>query len=427
MSQSHESALQDRIMQMEVIRKMEKKNIVILGAGYGGMMTTVKLQKSLSASDANITLVNKHDYHYQSTWLHEVSAGTIHQDRARIRIKDVVNMNRVNFVQDTVVSIHTDEKKVKLQNGGDLSYDILVVGLGFQAATFGIPGIEEYAHTIGSINTSRLLRESIEYNFAMYNNEPVKNPARLNIVVGGGGFTGVEYLGEIVNKLPQLCKEYDIDKNLVRVINIEHSPTCLNGFDPQLVEYAMSSLESRGVEFINGAALREVYPEKVIYEKDGERHEIPTMNTVWAAGVRANVIVEESGLGTNRGKVEVTKDMRAPGHEDIFVIGDCAIVMDEKTGRPYPPTAQITLQEAPVIAHNIKALLKGGAMKEFAFNNMGTVASLGHNDATGIVLNNRKLFGWKATVMKKIIDNRYLFKLGGIGLLLKKGKFNIFY
>lgn len=405
---------------------MDKKRIVILGAGYGGMMTATGLQKKIGPSDAEITLVNKHDYHYQATWLHEVSAGTIHQDRARIRIKDVVNPNKVKFLQDTVLAIDTDSKSVKLQNSGRIEYDILVVGLGFQPATFGIKGIEEHAFTISTINTSRLLREHIEYNFAMYNNEAVKNPARLNIVVGGGGFTGVEYLGELVSKLPQLCKEYDIDKSLVRIFNIDGSPTVLKGFDPQLVEYAMSSLEGRGVEFINSAHIKEVQADKVVYEKDGELKEIPSMNAVWAAGVRANSIVEACGLGTNRGKVDVTPEMRAPGHDDIFVIGDCALVQDHKAGFPYPPTAQIAIQESYTVVHNIIALVKGGELKEFKANILGTVASLGHKDGTGIVLDGRKLFGWKATVMKKIIDNRYLLKLGGIGLLIKKGKFNIF-
>src|SRR5690625_430474 len=133
---------------------MEKPNIVILGAGYGGLMTTVNLQKSIGANQASITLVNKHDYHYQSTWLHECAAGTIHHDRTRISIKDVVNLNKVNFVQDTVVSIKPDEKKVIMENG-DLTYDILVIGLGFEAATFGIPGLEENAFMIGSLNSSR--------------------------------------------------------------------------------------------------------------------------------------------------------------------------------------------------------------------------------------------------------------------------------
>src|SRR5690625_5615086 len=87
--------------------------------------------------------------------------------------------------------------------------------------------------------------------------------------------------------------------------------------------------------------LQECTPEGIIYEKDGEKHEIPTKTLVWAAGVKANSIVEESGFETNRGKIEVTPELRAPDYDDVFVVGDCALVMNEETGNPYPPTAQI--------------------------------------------------------------------------------------
>lgn len=412
---------------MEVMSEMKKPSIVILGAGYGGMITTVNLQKSLGINEATITLVNKHDYHYQTTWLHENAAGTLHHDRTRIDIKEVVNMNKVNFVKDTVVSIKPDEKKVKLKNG-ELSYDYLVIALGFEAATFGIPGLDEHAFTIDNINSARLIREHIEYNFAMYNNEKEPNDARLTIVVGGGGFTGIEFVGELANRIPELCEEYDIDKNKVRVVNVEGSPTVLPGFDPDLVEYAMNSLEVRGIEIKTGALLKECKAESIVIEKDGKQEEIPTMTTVWAAGVRANSIVESAGFETNRGKIEVRNDMRAPDYDDVFVVGDCALIMNEKSGRPFPPTAQIAIQMAGAVAHNVKAIATGsGEVESFEPKILGTVASLGHDDAIGVILNNRKLFGFKATVMKKIIDNRYLFKLGGLGLLFRKGKFNIFY
>jgi len=405
---------------------MNKPNIVVLGAGYGGLITTVNLQKSLGANQANITLVNKHDYHYQSTWLHESAAGTLHHDRVRIPIKDVINTSKVNLVIDTVVSIDPKEKKVVLEND-ELTYDILVVSLGFESATFGIPGLEENAYMIESLNSSRLIREHIEYNFAMYHNEKEKNQARLNIVVGGAGFTGMEFVGELANRIPELCKEYDIDKSLVKIITVEGAPTVMPGFDPQLVEYAMNSLEARGVEFITSAMLKECKPDGIVYEKDGEEHSISTLTTVWAAGVKANSIVEESGFETNRGKVEVRPDLRSPEYDDVFVVGDCALIMNEETGRPYPPTAQIASQAADVAAQNIKDLVEGNkTLTAFEPNILGTVASLGNNDAIGTIFGDKKIFGWNATVMKKIIDNKHLLKLGGIGLLLKKGKFNIF-
>ncbi|MBD1223405.1 NAD(P)/FAD-dependent oxidoreductase [Virgibacillus halodenitrificans] len=405
---------------------MKKPHIVILGAGYGGIMTTIKLQKSLNMNEAEITLVNKNDYHYQTTWLHENAAGTLHHDRTRIPIRNIINQEKVNFIQDKVILIKPEEKKVKLSEV-ELSYDILVIGLGFEAATFGITGLAENAFSIGNIKNARLLREHIEYNFAKYSEQQEKDPALLHIVIGGGGFTGIEFLGEIANRIPELCKEYDIDKNLVRIINIEGSSTVLPGFDPQLSEYAMNSLEARGVEFITGALVKECHPDKVIIEKNNKTIHVPTATTIWAAGVRANSIVGKSGFTTNKGKIEVLSDMRTPDYKDVFVIGDCALIINPENGEPYPPTAQIAIQQSDIVAHNIKALLRREDLESFEPIILGTVASLGQNDAVGILNNKYKFYGWKATVLKKIIDNRYLLKLGGFSLLIKKGKFNFFY
>lgn len=401
----------------------QKPKIVVLGAGYAGLKTTRDLTKLLSPEEADIVLVNKHNYHYETTWLHENAAGTLHHDRSRIDIKDVINSAKVNFVKDTVTAIKPDEKKVELA-GGVIEYDYLVIALGFEPATFGIPGIEEYAFTIGSINQARLIREHIEYQFAQYNND--FNQARLNFVVGGGGFTGIEFLGELANRVKELCEEFDVDRSKVRLINVEAMDTIMPGFDPDLVDYAMKSLESRGVEFKLGAFLKEVREDGITIEQNGEKEDIPAMTTVWSAGVRANSLVEQSGLEHNRGKVEVTPELRVPSHEEIFVVGDCALIWNKETDRPYPPTAQIAMQEAEVCAHNLAALVNGGKLEQFEFIDRGTVCSLGEKDAMGSILGGKKIYGWFASVMKKVVDNRALFKIGGIGLVLKKGKFNIF-
>ncbi|GGD06521.1 NAD(P)/FAD-dependent oxidoreductase [Pontibacillus salipaludis] len=405
---------------------MNRPNIVVLGAGYGGMITTAKLQKMLGSNEANITLVNKHNYHYQTTWLHENAAGTLHHDRTRIKISDVINFNRVNFVQDTVVSLDPSSKKVQLENG-ELTYDYLVIGLGFEAATFGIEGLKEHAFTISNINSARLIREHIEYNFARYNNEKEERQDLLNIVVGGAGFTGIEFVGEIANKVPELCKEYDIPREKVRIINVEAAPTVLPGFDEELVEYAMNLLEGKGVEFKVGTMIKQVEEHKILVEKDEQQEEIPTNTVVWAAGVRGNSLVEEAGFETNRGRVPVRDDLRPNGYDDVFIVGDCALIMNPENDRPYPPTAQIAIQEAETTARNVKKVVNGeDNLETFKPDLKGTVASLGEGQAIGVVFGDKKLFGWTASVMKKIIDNRYLLKLGGVGLLLKKGKFNIF-
>ncbi|MBU9712399.1 NAD(P)/FAD-dependent oxidoreductase [Evansella tamaricis] len=400
----------------------KKPKILILGAGYGGMMTASRLLKSSVYQDAEITLVNKHNYHYQTTWLHEPAAGTLHHDRTRMRIDSVIDMNKINFIKDEVKEIKTDEKKVILESG-ELDYDYLVIGLGSEPETFGIPGVEEHAFAIRSVNSVRLIREHIEYMFANYNNEVEKHDEYLRFIVAGAGFTGIEFVGELSERIPELCEEYDIDRDKVRVYSVEAAPTALPGFDEELVNYAMNLLESRGVEFRINTPIKEVKEDGVLLN-DGE--EIKASTVVWTTGVKGNSVLDKSGFETMRGRIKVEKDLRAPGFDNVFVIGDCALIINEEINRPYPPTAQIAIQQAYTCSNNIKALLSGSEkLEHFTPDIKGTVASLGGKEAIGLV-GTKKLYGQSASAVKKMIDNRYLFLLGGMPLVLKKGKLNIF-
>ena len=135
---------------------MSKPKIVVLGAGYAGLVATRRLSQKLSAEEAEIVLINKHNYHYESTWLHEVAAGTINPNQARFMLTDVVNPKKVRLIYDTVQEVKKDEKRVVLENS-EVSYDYLIVALGFVSNTFGIPGMEEHAYAIEDIDSSRLI------------------------------------------------------------------------------------------------------------------------------------------------------------------------------------------------------------------------------------------------------------------------------
>jgi NADH:ubiquinone reductase (H+-translocating) len=410
---------------VEVIT-LRKPKIVIIGAGYGGLMTTVRLQKLIGVNEADIVLINKNDYHYETTWLHEASAGTLHHDRVRYDIRDVIDRSKVDFIQDTVVEINKEEKKVVLEKS-EINYDYLVIALGGEPETFGIKGLKEYAFGITNVNSSRQLREHIEYQFATYNMEEEKNDNRLSIVVGGAGFTGIEFLGELTNRIPELCHEYDVDFQKVKIICVEAAPTVLPGFDPELVKYAVSQLESKGVEFLIGTAIKECKPDGILVAKgEDEPREIKAGTVVWAAGVRGNSIIEKSGFEAMRGRVKVQPDLRVPGFDDVFIIGDSSLVINEEINRPYPPTAQIAMQQGEVVARNLAALVRNKSeLETFTFDNKGTVCSLGEDDAIGVVFG-KKVTGTKASFMKKVVDNRSLFMIGGAGLVMKKGKFKFF-
>nr|5KMQ_A Chain A, FAD-dependent pyridine nucleotide-disulfide oxidoreductase [Caldalkalibacillus thermarum TA2.A1]5KMQ_B Chain B, FAD-dependent pyridine nucleotide-disulfide oxidoreductase [Caldalkalibacillus thermarum TA2.A1]5KMQ_C Chain C, FAD-dependent pyridine nucleotide-disulfide oxidoreductase [Caldalkalibacillus thermarum TA2.A1]5KMQ_D Chain D, FAD-dependent pyridine nucleotide-disulfide oxidoreductase [Caldalkalibacillus thermarum TA2.A1] len=400
---------------------MSKPSIVILGAGYGGIVAALGLQKRLNYNEADITLVNKNDYHYITTELHQPAAGTMHHDQARVGIKELIDEKKIKFVKDTVVAIDREQQKVTLQNG-ELHYDYLVVGLGSEPETFGIEGLREHAFSINSINSVRIIRQHIEYQFAKFAAEPERTDY-LTIVVGGAGFTGIEFVGELADRMPELCAEYDVDPKLVRIINVEAAPTVLPGFDPALVNYAMDVLGGKGVEFKIGTPIKRCTPEGVVIEVDGEEEEIKAATVVWTGGVRGNSIVEKSGFETMRGRIKVDPYLRAPGHENIFIVGDCALIINEENNRPYPPTAQIAIQHGENVAANLAALIRGGSMTPFKPHIRGTVASLGRNDAIGIV-GGRKVYGHAASWLKKLEDMRYLYLIGGLSLVLKKGRFH---
>lgn len=402
---------------------MKRPTILVLGAGYGGLTTVINLQKSLRLDEADIILINKNDYHYEATWLHEAAAGTLSPEQVRYDIKSVIKESRVQFVQATVEGIDVNEKVVTT-DAGTHTYDYLVVSLGFEGETFGIPGLDKYALSIANVKASRQIRDHIDYQFASWSLDEVRDDSRLTIVVGGAGFTGIEFLGELGNRVPELCAEYDVPFEKVRVLCVEAAPMVLPGFDPELVAYAVSQLESKGIEFSIGTPVVEATPEGVNIKTGEEEFEFIKAGTVvWAAGVRGNRLIETSGIENMRARVKVEKDLRAPGFDDVFVVGDCALMINEEVNRPYPPTAQIAMQQGVTCAKNIAALVRGQQTTIFKPDLKGSVCSLGSDDAIGDVMG-KKLTGKPASFMKKVIDNRALFLVGGPGLVLKKGKFN---
>lgn len=401
---------------------MNRPTILVLGAGYGGLTTVVNLQKQLGDHEANIVLVNKNDYHYETTWLHEAAAGTIAASKARYDVSSVVNHSKVSFVKATVQQINVQEKKV-ITTDGDMTYDYLVIGLGFEGETFGIPGLDKYALSLTCLNAARSIREHIEYQFASWSLDEEKDDSKLTFVVGGAGFTAIEFLGELGNRVPTLCKEFNVPQEKVRILCVEAAPMVLPGFDEELVEYAVAQLKKKGIEFSIGTPVVEATIEGVkIKVAEAEFEFVKARTVLWAAGVRGNHIIETSGIENNRARVRVEKDMRAPGFDDVFVVGDCAFLFNEEADCPYPPTAQIAMQQAVVVAKNIVHLMKGEETVAFVPELKGSVCSLGHNDAIGDALG-RKFTGKSASALKRVIDNRALFLIGGPSLVAKKGKF----
>ncbi|MDT3994492.1 NAD(P)/FAD-dependent oxidoreductase [Mammaliicoccus sp. H-M34] len=401
----------------------ERKKVLVLGAGYAGLQTVTKLQKLVSNQDVDVTLINKNDYHYEATWLHETSAGTLNYEDALYPITNVIDRNKVNFVKAEVSKINKDAKTVETSNG-IFEYDILVVALGFESETFGIEGMKEHALQIENINTSRRISKHIEDKFANYAASKEKDENDLAILVGGAGFTGVELLGELTERIPELCKKYGVDQSKVKITCVEAAPKMLPMFSENLVNYVVKYLEERGVEFKISTPIVACNEKGFVVKVNDVEQTLEANTAIWAAGVRGSKLMEESFDGVKRGRIVVKDDLSIDNYDDIFVIGDCSAVMagEGDNKRPLPTTAQIAMQQGEHLAKNIKNIFNGEKTEAFSYDDKGTVCSLGSRDGVGVVMG-REITGKKAAFMKKVIDTRAIFKIGGIGLAYKKGKF----
>ncbi|MDV9158574.1 NAD(P)/FAD-dependent oxidoreductase [Staphylococcus haemolyticus] len=399
----------------------DRKKVLVLGAGYAGLQTVTKLQKELSADEADITLINKNKYHYEATWLHEASAGTLNYEDLIYPIESVIKEDKVKFINAEVTKIDRNAKKVET-NHGIYDYDILVVALGFESETFGINGMKDYAFQIENIETARKLSRHIEDKFANYAASKEKDDKDLAILVGGAGFTGIEFLGELTERIPELCNKYGVDQNKVRVTCVEAAPKMLPMFSDELVNYAVNYLEDRGVEFKIATPIVACNEKGFVVKINDQEQQLEAGTAIWVAGVRGSKLMEESFEGVKRGRIVTKQDLTIEGHDDIFVIGDVSAFIPAGEERPLPTTAQIAMQQGEHVAKSIKNILNGQAATDFEYVDRGTVCSLGAHDGVGIVYG-RDITGKKAAFMKKVIDTRAVFKIGGVGLAFKKGKF----
>lgn len=387
------------------------KKVVILGAGYAGLVCALELNKLATSQDAEIVLVNKHDYHQLMTQLHEPAVGAKKPEDIKVSLHSVLGSKKIKLVKDVVVSINKEEQTVQLENS-TLSYDYLVVALGSETEFFGIPGLKEYSFTMKSVNQADRIREHIETCFANYAKE--KRDAMLTFVVGGAGFSGIELVGELADKLPQLTAKYNVPANKVRIFSVEAAPSIMPGFDPELIDFAKQSLEGRGVTFKIGTPVVQVEPGKV-HLKTGDIIETDTM--IWTGGVRGIPQVIDAGFETEpRGRAKVDEHMRALGHDNVWIVGDACFVLSPE-GRPYPPTGQIATQMGTNAAVNIYATIKHIKLEKFEPHLYGAVASLGRKAAVANLSPKFKPKGWLAYRIKDASKLRYL---SSIGALFKK-------
>ena len=384
---------------------MVTKDIVILGAGFAGVLAAQTARKYLNTLEANITVVNQFPTHQIITELHRLAGGTIKEGAVSLSLEKIFKGQDINLEIAKVNSFNADKKEVQLSNGKTLSYDTLVVALGSQTGFFGIPGLEENSFVLKSVDEANAIREHIEAKIKSY--AETKDEADATIVIGGGGLTGVELVGEIVDHFPKVAAKYGVKFEDLKIKLVEAGPKILPVFPDNLIERATTSLQKRGVEFITSTPVTGVEG-NVIQLKD--REPIVANTLVWTGGVAPLPLVGESGLNCDRGKATINDFLQSTSHPEVFVIGDASAHIPNPGDRPsYAPTAQVAWQQGEAAGYNIFAQVKGHDMKEFKFTNSGTLGSLGRKDGIATVgANNTQLVGLPASLMKEASNIRYM-------------------
>ena len=385
------------------------KKIVILGGGFAGLLCAQTVRKHLSPAQAEVTLVNRWPTHQIITELHRLTAGNVKEEAVSLPLAKLLKGKAVNLKIATVEDVHPDARKVRLHDGSCLTYDILVIALGSETAFFGIPGLKENSFALKSVDDALRIRNHI---FARLDAFAARGDAADGtIVVGGGGLTGVEVIGELADQMPAWCRSRGIDPADIRLYCVEAAPSILQGFPQELVDRAVTSLERRGVRFVTGQPITEVKGTEIAL-KDGSVITAGTL--IWSGGVQGHPVVASCGIEVNRGRAVVNEYLQSVSHPDIFVAGDSAIVMGED-GRPYPPTAQLAWQMGETVGYNLFALIEHAKMKPFKPVISGTLASLGRKDGIAAIGARRTLLkGLTAQAMKEASHIRYLAHIKGL-------------
>ncbi|WP_104721738.1 NAD(P)/FAD-dependent oxidoreductase [Helicobacter mesocricetorum] len=388
------------------------KKVVLLGAGYANM-SLIKALPSDIFEQYEFLLISNTPFHYFSVLLHEVASGVC-ESEVTLPLSSILPKD-IRCIQDKVTKI-TSQKIEAQKNSYD--YDYLVVGLGFQSDSFGIAGIKEYADSIVNYEGSLGLKQKIINSLRDY---AAKNDlGGFNIAVCGAGFTGIEFIGSLVEELPQICKLFNIHQEKVKITCIEAMPNILPMFNPELSNSAKAYLEAKNIVFELGCKILECQSDGIIVEKEGQRQKIDSSLTIWTAGVKGNQVMEDSEFfTTQRSKVEVNTYLQPINQtnqesmQNIFVVGDCAAIKDPTTQRFYPPTAQIAMQQGKFLAKLLAEKLQGkNFSEEFSYKPKGTICSVGSQYAIGYV-GKINIKGKIAVWLKRVIEATWSFKFVG--------------
>ena len=363
-----------------------KKSILILGSGFGGLYTALNLEKTLARDrDIEITLVNRENFFLFTPMLHEVAASDLDITHIVSPVRKL--LKRVKIFNGSVESIDLDAKAVRVSHGKErhhhkLQYDHLVLSLGSITNFYSNKGLEDNALTMKSLGDAIYLRNHMISNLEEADFEccPKVREPLLNFVVAGGGFAGAETIAGMNDFLREALKFYpNLTEDMLRVVLVHAGDTILPELSEKLGKYAAKKLAKRGVEIHLNTKVS-VVDCGLVTLNDGT--EIVTNTMIWTAGTAPNPLLDTLPCDKDHGKLCANEFMAVPGYEGVWAVGDSASIIEQRTGRPYPPTAQHAIRQGKILAHNIRASIRGGEMKPFVFQTIGQLAALGRR--TGV-------------------------------------------
>lgn len=356
---------------------MSKKRVVIVGMGFGG----IRAARVLAGEGLDVVLVDRNNYHLFQPLLYQVATAGLEQESIAHSVRAMArHWPGTRFRLSEVTGVDLWTREVQTDNG-PIPYDYLIIGAGSVTNYFGLETVERHSFDLKELADAEILRNHILTSFERAVNEP--DPARkralMTFVIVGGGPTGVEFAGALIELVHYvLAKDYpDLGVHAARVVLVEATDKLLASMPEPLRIYTLKKLRSMSVEVLLNARVVDVGPERVVLH-DGAV--IPAHTLFWSAGVKAAPLAAVLGVPARPGgRVPVEPDLTLPGRPEVFVIGDMAWL--EQGGAVLPMTAPVAMQMGTYAGRAILARETGKNLPPFHFREKGSMATIGRNAA----------------------------------------------
>jgi NADH dehydrogenase len=373
-----------------------RPTVLILGAGFGGLGAARRLRKA----EADVVVVDSHDYHTFQPMLYQVATDLLEPSDVAHPVRDLFH-DQPNAVvhQATASAVDLAERRVYFEEMDPIDYDYLVLALGARAAFFGVEGAAEHSFPMYTLDDAVRLKAHILRRWEAADRDPsLVEAGALDVVVVGGGPTGIETIGALAELYrSDFAKDYPkLPVAEAKLTLVEAGETVFSMFEPELQEYTKDKLEEWGVEVALGEVVTSITPTGVTLES-GRTLDAHTL--VWGAGLEANPIAESLGLDLQRGgRIPVGADLAVTGHPEVLAVGDIAWISGAEPTDVLPQLGSVALQSGEAAGENLARQIDGKATEPFRYHDKGTMATIGRGAAVVQLPHGRTLKGKTASL-----------------------------